>query len=383
VTRSPVLAPSVFTALFFVISATSFPVHAQLSDGMNQAAAHTEDQSQLPATHKIVKFDVPGAGTSSGQGTMPIGIVADGSILGWYIDSSTVYHGFLRSPAGGLTEFDAPGAGTGSGQGTFPSGINSALAIVGFYADANGAFHGFLRSPGGTFTTLDAPGAGTGAFQGTQGENINSKSEIAGDYIDSNSVFHGLLRSPGGDYTTYDAPGAGTGAGQGTFPSALSGLTDTEATTGNCVDANNVYHGFLRSADGSFATFDPPGSVQTLVVGLSSNETVAGEYIDSTGLHAFLRTTDGTITSYDVSNSNFTGANNIDAEGAITGAYFDSNNVSHGYMRAPDGTVAVFNVPGAGTGQDQGTSANDINSTGQITGDYVDSSGVNHGFVLK
>jgi hypothetical protein len=89
-------------------------------------------------------------------------------------------------------------------------------------------------------------------------------------------------------------------------------------------------------------------------VGLSSDETVAGEYIDSTGLHAFLRTVDGTITSYDISNSNFTGANNIDGEGAVTGAYFDSNNVSHGYTRAPAGAVAVFNVPGAGTGQDQG-----------------------------
>jgi hypothetical protein len=351
VTRSPVFALSVFAALFFVIAATSLPAQGQLSKEMNPAvaAADSSDQSQITAMRKIIEFNAPGAGTSSGQGTMPIGIVADGSILGWYIDSSNVYHGFLRSPAGALTEFDAPGAGTASSQGTFPAGINSALAVVGFYADANGAFHGFLRSPGGTFTTLDAPGAGTSAFQGTQGENINSKDEIAGDYIDSNSVFHGLLRSPGGDYTTYDAPGAGTGAGQGTFPSALSGLTDTEATTGNCVDSNNVYHGFLRSGDGSFATFDPPGSVQTLVVGLSSNETVAGEYIDSTGLHAFVRTVDGTITSYDVSNSNFTGANNIDPEGAIAGAYFDSNNVSHGYTRAPDGAVAVFNVPGAGT----------------------------------
>src|ERR1700685_1332458 len=334
VTRSPVSALSVFATLFFAIAATSFPAQGKLSKEMNQATADSWEQSQIPTTHKIVKFDAPGAGTSSGQGT-------------------------------------------------FPSGINSALAIVGFYADANGAFHGFLRSPSGTFTTLDAPGAGTSAFQGTQAENINSKDEISGDYIDSNSVFHGLLRSPGGDYTTYDAPGAGTGAGQGTFPSALSGLTDTEAPAGNGVDSYNVYHGCLRTSGGEFATFDPSGSVQTLVVGLSSNETVAGEYIDSTGLHAFLRTVDGTITSYDVSNSNFTGANNIDAGGAIAGAFFDSNGALHGYTRVPDGAVAVFNVPGAGTGQNQGTSANDINSTGQITGNYVDSNGVNHGFVLK
>src|ERR1022692_1384289 len=134
-------------------------------------------QAQLPATHKIIKVNVPGAGTSSGQGTVPFGILDEGSILGWYIDSSNVHHGFLRSPAGAITTFDAPGAGTGSGQGTFPQGINSALVIVGTYVDTSGVYHGFLRSSGGTFKTLHAPGAGTGSGQGTEAGDINTKGE--------------------------------------------------------------------------------------------------------------------------------------------------------------------------------------------------------------
>jgi hypothetical protein len=53
-------------------------------------------------------------------------------------------HGFVRTPDGTITTFDAPGAGTGLFQGTIPSGINPAGAIVGYYLDASYVFHGFL-----------------------------------------------------------------------------------------------------------------------------------------------------------------------------------------------------------------------------------------------
>jgi hypothetical protein len=55
-----------------------------------------------------------------------------------------VNHGFLRDKHGGLTTFDAPGAGTGLGQGTVPATINPPGAIVGFYLDASNVYHGFL-----------------------------------------------------------------------------------------------------------------------------------------------------------------------------------------------------------------------------------------------
>ncbi|HEY6293416.1 MAG TPA: hypothetical protein VI455_17835 [Terriglobia bacterium] len=53
----------------------------------------------------------------------------------------------------------------------------------------------------------------------------------------------------------------------------------------------------------------------------------------------------------------------------------------HGYVRAPDGTITEFNVPGAGTGMYQGTLAACINSAGTISGPYIDSGGVDHGYV--
>jgi len=46
-----------------------------------------------------------------------------------------------------LILFDAPNEGTGAGQGTFPFDINPAGAITGYYIDASSVYHGFLRTP--------------------------------------------------------------------------------------------------------------------------------------------------------------------------------------------------------------------------------------------
>ena len=50
----------------------------------------------------------------------------------------------MRASDGAITTFDAPGAGTGSGQGTVLYTINPPGAIVGFYVDSSYVSHGFL-----------------------------------------------------------------------------------------------------------------------------------------------------------------------------------------------------------------------------------------------
>ena len=44
----------------------------------------------------------------------------------------------------------------------------------------------------------------------------NSAREIVGTILDANNVYHAFLRSPHGKFTTFDCPGAGTGMYQGT-----------------------------------------------------------------------------------------------------------------------------------------------------------------------
>jgi hypothetical protein len=48
-------------------------------------------------------------------------------------------------------------------------------------------------------------------------------------------------------------------------------------------DANYVTHGFVRAANGSFATFDPPGSVYVIAdtLGINSAGTVVEQYVDA------------------------------------------------------------------------------------------------------
>jgi len=65
----------------------------------------------------------------------------------------------------------------------------------------------------------------------------------------------------------------------------------------------------------------------------------------------------------------------------IEGNYVDADNVSHGFVRAPDGAITKFDVSGAGTGAGQGTIPLTNNPAGTITGTYIDNNNVLHGFV--
>jgi hypothetical protein len=99
----------------------------------------------------------------------------------------------MRVAHGTITTFDVPGAGTGAGQGTVPQGINPAGVTGGYYVDGGGVAHGFARDPDGKITTVDAPGAGTGPGQGTFLLTPDPAGAFAGFSVDGNGVYHGVL----------------------------------------------------------------------------------------------------------------------------------------------------------------------------------------------
>jgi hypothetical protein len=82
------------------------------------------------------------------QGTQGFQINPAGAMVGVYSDSDNVYHGFLRAPDGRISKFDVPGAGHKSGQGTVPTVNNNAGTISGMYLDDRNVFHGFLVPAG-------------------------------------------------------------------------------------------------------------------------------------------------------------------------------------------------------------------------------------------
>jgi hypothetical protein len=115
---------------------------------------------------------------------------------------------------------------------------------------------------------------------------------------------------------------------------------------GYSYDVNGVQHGFQRSPDGTFTTFDPTGSTYTMPSGINIWGAITGFYDDATGLqHGFLRAPGGAITSFDPPSSNYTNPTSISDLWAITGVW--EAPYDHGFLRGANGTFTVFDVPGA------------------------------------
>jgi len=96
--------------------------------------------------------------------------------------------------------------------------------------------------------TFDTPGADTkpGDYNGTYSSSINARGVIAGSNQDASGTCHGFLRSPDGEFTTFDAAGADLTPGgyNGTSPSSVN---DRGVIAGWYTDASRFNHGFLRS----------------------------------------------------------------------------------------------------------------------------------------
>jgi hypothetical protein len=92
---------------------------------------------------------------------------------------------------------------------------------------------------------------------------------------------------------------------------------------------------------------------------------------DGIGTHSFLRAPDGSLTTFEVPGAgDFTYATGINQEGATTGT-----SSLGGFLRARNGTFTIFGVPVA-----LGTAPVVINPAGAIAGFYFDET-TTHGFL--
>lgn len=201
---------------------------------------------------------------------VPFGINDSGQIVGHYVDSSGVYHGFEKSDAK-FTTIAVPFSGA---QDTTPIAINDSGEIVGAWIDSGGTTHGFTLIAG-TYASIDYPGA---TF--TQANNVNNEGTIVGYYVDTSNVSHGYLLS-GGTYTLTDPPGA--------VSSMASGINDAGdivgayCAVGECVSSEEGEQGFLLSA-GVFTPIAIPGEFATFLIDINNNGVVLGDYFDAAGV---------------------------------------------------------------------------------------------------
>ncbi len=331
-------------------------------------------------------FRAPGAGTSAAQGTYPVGgSNSAGETIGFYLSADWGRYGFLRHPDGHIVTLTFAGS---CGESVSPNSINASGVIAGTYLDPTNceSFHGFVRDPSGAYTTFDAPGAGTGNNQGTcwSGCSINDSGTIAGMWVDPSGLGHGLVRDPySGAITTFDPTGSVF-----TVVCWPEGIGPTGLISGTYTDANGVYHGYLRTPEGRITTFDAPGAGTlsgqgTSPSGMNQWGAIAGNYTDAGGAnHGFLRDLSGHTTTFDAPNAG-TGANqgtvpySINASGEIAGCYSDANSEPHGFVGVP-GSFAIINAPGAG----EFACAYTVSGSGVVTGYFANANGVAVGFLL-
>ena len=99
--------------LFAVMAMTALTALAVSPSSAAQGGQDTERA-------RIVTFDVPGAGTGSGQGTQALTLNPSNAIAGWYIDGNNTTHGFLRAPDGRFARFDARGRAQAAARAHLP-----------------------------------------------------------------------------------------------------------------------------------------------------------------------------------------------------------------------------------------------------------------------
>jgi predicted membrane protein len=278
------------------------------------------------------------------------------------------------SKTGSFSSFDLPDSTQVN-----PSAINPAGTIAGYYFDSSSLTHSFVRTPAGVVTAFDPPGTvcspNAGICSGAVG--VSPGGDIAGWFSSSTgdvdpTIVHGYLKSAPNIVKTFDPPGSVF-----TFPAAMNAAGQI---TGTYSDVNFNGGGFIRRTDGSFVTFAVPGSSSTTTpVAINAAGTVAGWYFDSSFTsHLFLRDTTGAITTFDVPGSAIAQPTAIDPTGAVFGwAVDDTTTNYHGFLRAKSGALTKFDVLDA-----TDTFPTAVNAAGFMTGWYISPADLLlHGFV--
>jgi hypothetical protein len=138
-------------------------------------------------------------------------------------------------------------------------------------------------------------------------------------------------------------------------------------------------HGLLLNSDLSlFEVFDPPGSLETVPMGINNAGLFVGYYFDQQKVrHGFLSHLGKTFQDIDVPGAIATSALDINNKGEIVGRFYHSDNVRHGFLLR-NGRYESFTVPGS-----LFTSVDRMPDNGTISGSFVAQDGKPYGYVAK
>ena len=219
-----------------------------------------------------------------------------------------------------------------------------------------------LRSLMGFFKTYDFPDAKNTYFYA-----LANNGQAAGYYEDSNGLHHGVILE-NGELKHYDFPGA--------VETEIYGISDvTGALTGNFIDASGIRRGFSGETIVEF-----PGATATYADFIAASRLV-GSYIDAEGVyHPYIRDADGRMRS-------------INVPGAANMEYIFTHGINDAGVSV-NRTKVVDEIPRTYVGTLQGfhelrfpgsvsTEGWNINQDGSIVGHYDTSDGRRHGFIAR
>ncbi len=159
-------------------------------------------------------------------------------------------------------------------RGTFPRGIDGAH-VVGYYVDSSGVQHGFVYTISSqTFATVDNPSAdaGTSSLWGVSGNTA------VGSYASGSKGYGQLYSLAAGSFTPINHPWA-------TASTSANG-TDGLSIVGAFQDASNVSKGYVYNiGTQTFTTLNYPGATGfTIAYGVAGGS-VVGLYDNTDGVH--------------------------------------------------------------------------------------------------
>ena len=203
----------------------------------------------------------------------------------------------------------------------------------------------------GIFTTYDFPGSVNTFFYA-----LDNAGKAAGHYKDIDGLYHGVILE-GGELRQYDFPGAAE--------THIYGISDeTGALSGNIVDEAGITHAFSGELTITF-----PGAVNTYGDFVNAAGAVVGSYIDADGMfHGFIRNPEGSFTTIDLPempNLVFLFVNTITDFGVVGFRAKAANDILRSYILIPDGTLYEVRVPGSVI-----TVVRNVNQDGSIVGYY-------------
>ena len=177
----------------------------------------------------FTEYDIPGA-----LSTDVFGINDAGDFTGTFSNDDVIGQAFINV-GGTITSFSVPGA-----TATLAYQINnSKQLVVGYYIDSSGIFHGYYRDGNGA---LHFPIDPSGSVQ-TILFGDNNRNWVVGRYADASGVTHGLFFVPPNQFATFDYPGS-------TFTS-LNGINAQGNICGRYGDASGIAHGFIARVRGT------------------------------------------------------------------------------------------------------------------------------------